>query len=72
MNKIFKFLNLPDYRVEKRFHLKKFMYDKMDNNTREKLIEFYIIKAQKNLSFIPEKKRGNLISYTELILNRKF
>ena len=38
----------------------------------KKLIEFYIIKAQKNLSFIPEKKRGNLISYTELILNRKF
>ena len=38
----------------------------------KKLIKFYIDKAQQNLSFILEKKRKNLILYSELILNREF
>ena len=59
MNKIFKFLNLPDYRIEKRFHIKKFMYDKMDNNTREKLIEFYKPINEKLFNLIGEKYNWN-------------
>jgi len=59
MNKIFKFLNLPDYRVKKRFHNKKFMYDKMDNNTREKLIEFYKPINEKLFNIIGEKYNWN-------------
>ena len=50
---------------------KYFLSSGIESETK-KLIKFYIDKAQQNLSFISEKKKKNLILYSELILNREF
>jgi hypothetical protein len=59
MNKVFKFLNLPDYDFEKRFHIKKFGYGKMNDSTREKLIEFYRPMNEKLFNLIGKKYNWN-------------
>ena len=51
---------------------RKYFHSSGIESETKKLIKFYIDKAQQNLSFISEKKRKNLILYSELILNREF
>ena len=41
MNDVFKFLELPEYNLQRKFQSKKFVYDKMNDDTRKKLIELY-------------------------------
>ena len=55
MNEVFKFLNLPEYIFQKKFYNKKFKYDKMENATREKLIEFYKPINEKLFKLIGKK-----------------
>jgi len=41
MNEVFKFLKIPEYNSQKKFLNKKFVYNKINDNTRKKLIELY-------------------------------
>ncbi len=41
MNDVFKFLELPGHNLQRKFQSKKFVYDKMNDDTRKKLIELY-------------------------------
>jgi len=59
MNKVFKFLNLPDYNFQKRFYIKQKRYEKMNDDTRKKLIEFYKPINEKLFNLIGEKYNWN-------------
>jgi len=58
-HKIFRFLEIPDYKIDNKKRYEKGQYSKLDDKLREKLIEFYKPMNEKLFNLIGERYNWN-------------